>query len=121
VETLLFFLVSVSIVAIVRGVMVALRSSPEAPATYGYRVPPPLPPSMAAAVYEDNVQRTVELRILHIMAEFPELTDESVAVLMRDELVNTHVREEAPYRWATPDTVARLRRNVGLHVLRGQA
>lgn len=67
-----------------------------------------------------NPQQAVERRMLHFMAEFPDLVDEGVATLARDEILNLAGNEPALLRWATPETAARLRRTILLEVLRQQ-
>lgn len=61
----------------------------------------------------------VERRALELLVEFEGgLTDEQAAVLIHDELVNARVCDPAPYTWATPATVGRLRRTLVLAVAR---
>jgi ADP-ribose pyrophosphatase YjhB (NUDIX family) len=46
------------------------------------------------------------------------LADDALALMMRDELMNRRMQHQEWYRWAVPDTVARMRRTLFLQVER---
>lgn len=60
----------------------------------------------------DAAQTHVERRVLHLMQELPHLDDDELALLVHDELVTGRVRDAEYYRWATAQTVGRIRRLV---------
>lgn len=64
-------------------------------------------------------QRAVEARVVALMFEFPTMSDADVATLARDEVLNAAGHEPALLRWATEETVARMRRTIVLDALRG--
>lgn len=66
-----------------------------------------------------NPQQLVERRVLQLMVEFPSMGDADVALLARDEILNLAGDERALLRWATEETVARLRRTLMLNAMRG--
>lgn len=53
-----------------------------------------------------------------MLAEFPNLSDHEIAVLMHDELMNNRTTEPEWFRWATADTVGRMRRTILVHIAR---
>jgi hypothetical protein len=65
-----------------------------------------------------QIQDTCEARALELIVEFPELADDALALMMRDELMNRRMQHQEWYRWAVPDTVARMRRTLFLQVER---
>jgi hypothetical protein len=74
-----------------------------------------------AAVYAERmheIQTESEKRALDLIAEFPDINDEGLALMMRDELMNNRIQGQEWYRWATPDTVARMRRTLAVTIER---
>lgn len=67
---------------------------------------------------EHEIQTQSEQRALHLLAEFPSLSDEEIATLMRDELLNMRSTERGYFEWATPATVGRMRRTVVVEAVR---
>ncbi len=65
-----------------------------------------------------NPQHVVEHRTWSLMSEFPELPDHDIATLVRDEIINARGDDQALLKWATADTVARLRRTVAVQLVR---
>lgn len=64
-----------------------------------------------SAALSDAGQRWVEDRIIDILSKDAHLTDDMVALMIRDEIVNAQVRDPEVFAWAIPETVARMRRN----------
>lgn len=58
----------------------------------------------------DAAQAWVEGRVLNILQNDPSAPDELVAILVRDEIVNARARDPLLFAWATPETVARIKR-----------
>lgn len=67
-----------------------------------------------------NPQQVVEHRTWSLMCEFRELSDQDIATLVRDEILNARGEDNALLRWATPETVARLRRTALVELVRQQ-
>lgn len=65
-------------------------------------------------------QAAVERRCWAIMVEFPELSDEEVALLVHDEIVNAMGYATEYLAWATAQTVARLRRTAVISYIRDE-
>ena len=61
---------------------------------------------------EDQILSMVEDACVEHMRKFPQLNDESIAQLVRDDLLNHRVKDPDAFRWATPETVGRMRRNI---------
>jgi hypothetical protein len=61
---------------------------------------------------EDRILATVEEATLGHLQRFPNLGDEEIAQLVRDDLLNSRVKTPEAYRWATAETAGRMRRNV---------
>jgi hypothetical protein len=62
------------------------------------------------AATNDAAQAWVEDRMLHLLRMDPNASDQVIATLVRDEIVNTRRRHPAFFAWAVPETVARLKR-----------
>ncbi len=59
-----------------------------------------------------QIRARSEKRALDLLLEFPTLTDQDIANLMRDELMNMRTPHREYYAWATADTVGRVRRTL---------
>lgn len=66
----------------------------------------------------EDVRLRSERRALELLVEFPEATDDFIAQLMRDELMNMRSQHREYYDWATPDTVGRMRRTLVVEAVR---
>ncbi len=66
-------------------------------------------------------QARVEERLLQVMCEFTDAPDDAVALLVRDEIINTQGMNHALLQWATADSVARIRRSILVAHMRQQA
>lgn len=70
--------------------------------------PRPAPRTIA----EIPPQDLVEARICDLITAYPELSDERIAQLAVDDLITMRLATPANMSWATPATVARLRRTM---------
>jgi hypothetical protein len=61
---------------------------------------------------EDQLLSQIEQAALGHIREFPDANDEQIATLLRDDLLNYRVKDPRAFKWATVETVARMRRNV---------
>lgn len=68
----------------------------------------------------EHIRQQSELRALSLLVELPNLSDEDIALLMHDELVNMRCTTQAYFQWATPETVGRVRRTALLAIHRQQ-
>jgi hypothetical protein len=66
---------------------------------------------------KEDARAGCERRALELLEEFPEMTDLDVGTLLNDEAVNKRLGGEW-LRWATPETVGRMRRTVMVARLR---
>lgn len=66
----------------------------------------------------DQIRTLTERRALQMLAEFPNLSDHEIAVLMHDELMNNRTGEQEWFRWATAETVGRMRRTILVEIAR---
>ena len=65
------------------------------------------------SIKEDaGAQRAVEALALRLLERYWDQTDEEIATLVRDELLNAGQRHPSLFKWATTDTVSRLRRTI---------
>lgn len=62
------------------------------------------------AVVHNVGQRLVESKMIDILASDPNLPDDTVAQMVRDDLITAQVRDPQVFYWATPETSARLKR-----------
>lgn len=67
---------------------------------------------------KQDARTWVERRALQLLAEFPDMEDASIAMLLRDELLNARATDQELYTWATADTVGRMRRTILVHLAR---
>jgi hypothetical protein len=58
----------------------------------------------------EQAQDRVEALAMRVLAAHPSFSDEQVATLVRDDLTNAKEHDPAFHVWASPETVARLRR-----------
>jgi len=68
----------------------------------------------ARAVLEEEALTLVERRASKLLTEFPDLSDEAIALLIRDELQSRRVRGSEAYRVASAQTVGRVRRTMAI-------
>lgn len=61
---------------------------------------------------EDQILTMVEHACVQHMQKYPQLPDDAIAQLVRDDLLNHRVKEPEAFRWATAETVGRMRRNI---------
>ena len=66
----------------------------------------------ARAVQQEEVLALVEQRAASLMEEFPDLDDDAIALLIRDELQNRRVRGHEAYAAASAHPVGRVRRSL---------
>lgn len=70
------------------------------------------------SIKEDaGAQRAVEALALRLLERYWDQTDEEIATLVRDELLNAGQRHPSLFKWATTDTVSRLRRTIARSVV----
>jgi hypothetical protein len=62
-----------------------------------------------ARARDEAAQTAVERRCLDLMVQFPKASDEEIAQLIRDDLVNRRVRYVELFKWASAETVGRVR------------
>jgi hypothetical protein len=67
-----------------------------------------------------RVQLESEKKALALAVEFPQLSDEEIALLMRDELINMRTPHVEYFNWAVPETVGRMRRTLLVEAVRRQ-
>lgn len=60
---------------------------------------------------EDEILSEVENMAVALTRQFPQLGDEEISQLVRDDLVNHRIKDPRAFKWASADTVGRLRRN----------
>ncbi len=60
---------------------------------------------------EDEILSLVEALAVDLTRQIPNLGDDEIAQLVRDDLVNHRVKDPRAFKWARAETVARLRRN----------
>lgn len=68
----------------------------------------------ARAAHQEEVLALVEERAKVLIEELPDLDDEAIALLLRDELQNRRVRDHDAYVAASGHTVGRVRRTLVL-------
>ncbi len=73
---------------------------------------------IAEAQASAAIQSASEVRAAELLAEFPDIADEGIAQLMRDELVNNRCHDHRYWAWATADTVGRMRRTILVTIAR---
>ncbi len=74
-----------------------------------------------AVARREEIQGRSEIRAVELMIEFPTLSDDEIATLMRDELINRRSREPRYFEWATTETVARMRRTIIVEHVRNRS
>jgi hypothetical protein len=67
---------------------------------------------------DHEAMSSVEERIVALMGEFPNIDDESIAQLVRDELFNARILDKVYLAWATSETVGRVRRTLVVSAIR---
>jgi hypothetical protein len=73
-----------------------------------------------AEYVENESQAVIEDLALHYMEKYPNLSDAEIAQLLQDDLHNRRVRNQAAFRWASAETVGRVRRTVVRAILDDQ-
>lgn len=73
-----------------------------------------------ARVGREQRRAMTERRAAELMVEFPQFTDANIVQLLRDELISRGSAQPTWLEWATEETVARVRRNVVLTVIRNE-
>jgi hypothetical protein len=67
-----------------------------------------------ANIHAVRSQDAIDSRVIALLHEFPGMTDEQIATLARDELLNARIHDPVALMWASAETVARLRRTIAL-------
>lgn len=62
-------------------------------------------------------QDVVERLAVALMVQYPSASDAEIAQLIRDELLNKRKREPLLFKWASVETVGRMRRTIVREVL----
>lgn len=66
----------------------------------------------------EEIRRLVEERLAALLSEFPRMSDEEVATLLRDELENERCKDMRFFHYATAHTAGHIRRTAVVAALR---
>jgi hypothetical protein len=75
---------------------------------------------IAIREYELRAQDWMEAKASELIADLPELSDQSIARALSDELENARETNAAYWRWANVETVSRVRRTMAIALAREQ-